>query len=290
MKRANEFIIQLRDEANKTKDRFKKKALMSAADVIETQFSSDDEIDAEVIKSFDGIGKGIIRRLSTPAKESSSSPSELSDIMGFGPSTIKKANSDGVYTILDAIKLGKHNWNNQQWIGLIHSDDLKLRIPREEVKLIGFSIISKIQKWVSLYELVGSYRRNKPDSGDVDILVFINNINNINNIITSLCTLIPAPEIVSSGNEKITLIWNPYGVYRHIDIFICSSEKQWIPMLLHTTGSVEHNTELRRLAIARGWKLSQHGLTRVNEEFISLDTEESLYKLLEIPYQHPHNR
>ncbi len=64
--------------------------------------------------------------------------------------------------------------------------------------------------------------------------------------------------------------------------------------LVHFTGSAEHNVRLRAIARDRGWSLSEHGFTRLNDdgevvsgkgaELRTFATEEEVYAFLDLPF------
>ena len=64
--------------------------------------------------------------------------------------------------------------NNKQKIGLKYYEDLLKRIPRKEMekhdKFITEFINSIDKNDDLIYEIVGSYRRNASNSGDIDVL------------------------------------------------------------------------------------------------------------------------
>ena len=64
--------------------------------------------------------------------------------------------------------------NSAQRIGLRHVEDFKKRIPRAEVEEIGKvvrEVVDALGEGKLRTELCGSYRRGKPSSGDVDVLI-----------------------------------------------------------------------------------------------------------------------
>ncbi len=65
--------------------------------------------------------------------------------------------------------------------------------------------------------------------------------------------------------------------------------QQWGSALMYFTGSKEHNISLRRLAIERGWKLSEYGLFK-DDKILASKTEEEIYKKLSVPFIEPRNR
>ena len=59
--------------------------------------------------------------------------------------------------------------------------------------------------------------------------------------------------------------------------------------LNYFTGSKDHNVALRRIAMAKGWKLNEYGLYR-GEKMIAGRTEEEIYKKFGMDYIEPELR
>ena len=64
----------------------------------------------------------------------------------------------------------------------------------------------------------------------------------------------------------------------------------WGSALVHFTGSVDHNVELRRRAHARGFKLNEYGLTPTDGEPTPFAEEAGLYAALDLPWIPPEMR
>ncbi len=59
--------------------------------------------------------------------------------------------------------------------------------------------------------------------------------------------------------------------------------------LVHFTGSAEHNVRLRAMARDRGWSLSEHGFTKIDDESerVTFATEQEVYEFLGLPFIDP---
>ena len=91
--------------------------------------------------------------------------------------------------------------------GLKHFDDLEKRIPRDEIdeyKEQLSEIFYSCTPENSYFEIVGSYRRGKQDSGDIDIIITNknNNVFSFNNFIDELIKKNIIIEVLSRGNVK----------------------------------------------------------------------------------------
>jgi DNA polymerase (family 10) len=118
----------------------------------------------------------------------------------------------------------------------------------------------------------GSVRRMKETIGDVDILVAASNPKKI---ISHFISLPGAVKIWSQGLTKASI-----RLRQGFDVDLrVLPERQFGSGLQYFTGSKEHNIALRKIAIAKGLKLSEYGLFR-NKKMIAGGTEEGIYKAL----------
>ena len=242
---------------------------------------------------------------------------ELTKIPEIGPSAADKLYSKGIKTIEElTLEYSKNPGllNSKQAIGLKYNKDLEQRIPREEMnswntffkELMEKTIIGMDKKPKNYsIELVGSYRREKETSGDIDILVSSDKYKN------ELMTLFKK-NLYSSGitNEELTFSSGPtkyMGLgkineyYRHIDIFYYS-KKEYPFALLFSTGSGKFNIQMRTHANKNGYSLSEKELKKLNgksvteEEYSEIikkkypETEEDIFKFLKIDYTIPKER
>jgi DNA polymerase/3'-5' exonuclease PolX len=97
-------------------------------------------------------------------------------IYGVGPKRAQTlVDKDGVNTIAE---LRKHEdlLNNVQKKGLKYYEDILERIPRNEIvkyEKIFRKSFKKVSKKGDRFEIVGSYRRGAKTSGDIDIIITI---------------------------------------------------------------------------------------------------------------------
>jgi len=155
--------------------------------------------------------------------------------------------------------------------------------------------------------VTGSYRREKPNSGDIDILITtdVHNKDLMNKFYNNLIsTGIVAPEnVISKGPVKIMAVAKINSLFRHLDIFYYP--KDVYPFaLLFTTGSKELNTTMRSNALKLGYSLNERNLTHGSpsgqqvskEEYLSKikkdkpETEEDIFKFLGMKYLEPKER
>ncbi len=119
------------------------------------------------------------------------------------------------------------------------------------------------------YTVCGSYRRNSPDVGDLDILAERSktkvNLDGLN--------------VEWSGDDKIG--FELHGM--HVDIKFVP-KKSWGAGLLHHTGPWGFNIMLRTHAKRKGMILNEYGLfNRDTDEVVAQKTEEEILKQLLTP-------
>lgn len=145
------------------------------------------------IKGLPGFGKSLTEHVKEilethemkAAKESDFAKhvQVLLTVHGIGIQAARKFVKSGIFTVdklRGAYALGTVTLNDAQKLGLKYYDDMQLRIPRSEMlkheRLIK-SIMLELTS-TGTVEIVGSFRRNAPDSGDIDLLIIIYYLNN----------------------------------------------------------------------------------------------------------------
>jgi DNA ligase-1 len=239
----------------------------------------------------------------------------LSKVAGIGRATATKLYNDFNITTVQELKelyeLNKSIINSKQAIGLIHYDDLLKRIPRSEMDNWKDILTSIFQDTLDSLNIdgsliiSGSYRREKDDSGDVDVLIIskIYNESLMNLFYINLLEsgIFKKENIIASGGTKIMAIAKILDTFRHVDIFYFSLEV--FPFaLLFTTGSKEFNLKMRSHALKRGFSLNERNLTKKNgnlvsdEEYIAKinkrlpTSEEDIFNFLDYKYVEPKYR
>lgn len=301
----NDIIYQELINLSLTQDNaFKAKAFKNAAKVVKK--INKDIVSIDDVKGVKGIGKSTIEKIAIildtgglPESASQNSKNlfiqELTQIYGVG---IKKAKElVKVISSFEELESNKDELlNAKQLIGLKHYKDLLLRIPRNEMDSHN-KIITKIwanNKFSKTFEIVGSYRRNKMDSGDIDILVTFPK-NSPKQFKLLIQQLVDANYLVDN------LAWGPKkymgvcrlenGLSRRIDIIYCSKE-EYPFCLLYFTGSGEYNRSMREHANILGFKLNEKSLEKTDETKakIVFKTEKEIFDFLKIPYLEPQDR
>jgi DNA polymerase (family 10) len=219
---------------------------------------------------------------------------ELTDNMGIG---LAKAQE-----LIDA-GLKKSNQIHMKKFRDLLTDATKLFLDKKPNSKIPNSDIKKLEPYILIapykIKLVGSYRRNKEFSSDIDVMVVDENpdvLAEYKNKLAEKLEVYP----YSVGQDKFSLIVdarkllaNSDSVYK-IDVFRCSPANE-IPMLLYSTGSKEFNIRMRSQAKKKGFLLNQLGLFRKKadgstERVPDLNTEKDYFDILGMTYLEPHER
>ena len=139
--------------------------------------------------------------------------------------------------------------------------------------------------------LVGSYRRGRPDSGDLDILYKCTKATEFRQFPEKLqAHLGDKWRVMSQGASKVSGILSlTPRVAVEVDIWIATPEN-WAAMLLYATGSKEHNVKMRFIAKHRGYLLNQYGVWDEKNKLIPTRTEREIFDLLKIKWRAPEDR
>jgi DNA polymerase/3'-5' exonuclease PolX len=208
-------------------------------------------------------------------------------IYGIGPVTAINFYNQGFRTVDDLWYKAK--LTEAQKNGILWRDHFAERIPREEMDIINDTIGEIFKPNNIKYVITGSYRREEPSSGDIDILVEARSDLDMDLILLLLDEYIPT--ILSKGPKKFAGVFqlsdNDYG--RRLDILLVSMES-WGTSLLHFTGSGRFNVLMRNKAKSLGMKLSEYRLTDKNGVALPVNTEEDIFDYLKVKYLAPKER
>lgn len=133
-------------------------------------------------------------------------------------------------------------------------------------------------------QIAGSLRRKKEMVGDIDLLV----VSNSHQQVTESFLKFPEiREVITKGSTKTSVILE-LGI--QVDLRVVKPES-FSAALLHFTGSKEHNTKLRSLALRKGLRLNEYGIINLDDgEIIYPQSEKEIYKELGMPYIIPEIR
>lgn len=236
--------------------------------------------------------------------EISATIKELTRVSGIGPAKAKELTNLGIKSVND---LWKHTnkLNHHQLIGLKYFEDFELKIPREEIERIETVMRREIGKLDSRFEMTicGSYRRGKPESGDIDVLLshptFTSeskkkNITLLADVVKTLenCGLIV--DTISIGDVKFMGVCKIDAKARRLDIRLMPYD-QYYCAVLYFTGSDLFNQQMRTHAMNNGFTLNEYCLRRVGSggiagEPLPVTSEEDIFAYMDYPYKKPTER
>jgi DNA polymerase (family 10) len=220
----------------------------------------------------------------------------LSGIEGLGPKLIKALYDQlGVKTIDDleaAAEAGKvrhlphFGEKSEQKIlkGIAFLKQRGGRIPLGDAWPLMHELAERLRavRGVERIEVAGSIRRRKETIGDGDLLVVSREPERV---MDALATLPEVADVIAHGSTK-TSVKLRSGM--DVDMRVIPAES-FGAALLYFTGSKAHNIALRKLAIAKGLKLSEYGVFR-GERTVAGLTEDDVYAALGLPYIPPELR
>ncbi len=290
----------LSDNAYLNKDMYRAAAFDKAAYVISQLKYAVNKTTLNRLKSkkHPGIGDGIMDRIEEyvlTGKIAGANPIgfELADMTGVGPATLAAWSKLGIHnrtTLQKRVDEGSIKLTTSQLFGLKYYDDLHKRLDRTLVKKVADEIRECVMKVdsQSSFDIVGSYRRGLPTSGDVDLIVSQIDADDLMKCVTAKANFVGE---LSRGSSRIIFLWRE-GHVLQVDILIASD---YYAALNYFTGSDKHNIELRIAAKLAGLRLSQNGLFVLHDgknvgDKIILTSEEDIYRRIGVDYVEPKDR
>lgn len=306
-------------EANK-KDRFRFLAYSNAILVLKQKYKNDITIkDLPDLKKTKGIGKKIYAKIEEILKTK-----KLEAVLKLPPKSKKEQTLDIFLGILGVGEKTANSWydqgyrnlddidqdelNRTQKLGIKYYNDMKLQIPRIEIKCAydlyinyGLTKISKQYNLKFRYIIAGSYRRLKSFSNDIDVLITettqkYNNHELMIILIDEFKKIKLIREELTKGKSKFTGLSKiklsnriDFPV-RRFDIELVKPD-DWYYALLYFTGSKTTNEKMRFQAKKQGYLLNQYGLFDLeNKERFDAKSEKDIFKKLGMDYLEPEYR
>jgi DNA polymerase (family 10) len=187
----------------------------------------------------------------------------IRDLPGFGQKTEQN--------ILASIQMSR-------MAGKRHLLGSVLPVAREiEQRLASLSSVGQVS-------LAGSIRRRKETIGDLDILATSMRPEEVMEAFSSLPGV---SRILARGTTKTSVVLST-GVQADLRVV---RDEHYGAALQYFTGSKEHNIALRKLAIARNWRLNEYGLVDLaTGRMIAGEDEAGVYQALGLPWIPPELR
>jgi DNA polymerase beta len=211
---------------------------------------------------------------------------ELLKIYGVGPAKAEELVKEHRIRSLDDLRVRADELlNDKQMIGLRYLEEFNERIPRAEMKKHEKVLMKALKEVDARFEgqIVGSFRREAADSGDIDLLVklpstippaeaqevfqrLIQYLFGGLEYITDTLALGPK-KFMGVCRLKVALKGKGMGdgmasKHRRLDILL-TPEEEYPYALLYFTGSDMFNVGMRRIALDRGYTMNEHGMRPV---------------------------
>jgi DNA polymerase (family 10) len=294
-------------------EKFKPRAYEKAARSIEALTEEVADIFArggiEALKEIPGVGESIAQKIAELVqtgkleyyeklkKEIPVDVAGLSAIEGVGPKKIKtlyqKLKIKTVEDLEKAAREGKirklpHFGEKSEQDILKSIEFLKKGKGRA---LLGYilplakEIEDRLKKLpeVKQVALAGSARRMKETVGDLDFLVVSDKPEKVMDFFVSMPEVV---DILGKGKTK-SMVRLKVGIDADLRVV---EEKSFGAALQYFTGNKEHNIALRKIAIEKGWKLSEYGVFDKHDKYIAGRTEEEVYAKLGLQWMPPEMR
>lgn len=225
---------------------------------------------------------------------------QLLKVHGIGPAKARKLVDAGITSIedlKDKLKANPKLLDAAQRIGLAHFDDFQLRIPREEMIAHDVKIHELLDANMTA-ELVGSYRRGASTSGDIDVLLTVDEPDPKSQVlefhwyVEDLRKAGYITDVLALGDHKCMAVCKVGDKYRRLDLLLTPKEEMAFA-ILYFTGSDTFNVAMRSWALELGWSLNEHGFSRVGKPVAAappMATEEDIFAFLGLQYVPPTER
>lgn len=155
----------------------------------------------------------------------------------------------------------------------------KIRTPYDQAKAVADELLKKLSPACDKIVIVGSLRRGLETIGDIDLLCLPKEPA----LLESLTSDLSESQVIGVGGN-----WMMTGTFQGISFNVCKTvPKSWGASLLHCTGSVQFNIDLRSLAKGKGFSLNQNGLwlkTGDEEQLVAGVSEDEVFRALNLQY------
>jgi DNA polymerase (family 10) len=264
----------------------------------------------KLLEEIPGVGEGIAKKIieflkTGKVKEyerlKKAVPSHINILMripGMGSKKVKKLNKIlNIRTVSDLEKAARaHKIANIEGFGEKSEQDIlegialmrksKGRIPLKTAERTADKIISRLKRLKEVKQIssAGSLRRRKSTIRDIDILVSSDKPEKVINAFTKLKDI---QKVLAKGPTKATIVLKS-GIQSDLRVL---PPESWGAGLFYFTGSKNYNIEMRKIAIKKGYKLSEYGLfDKQTGRMIAGKTEKEICKKLGVKWLKPEQR
>ena len=288
---------------------FKIRAYRNAGETVAAEPTSVAAFGDAALRALPGVGKDLASRIreiaetgDTPYRQEllADFPATILDLLrlqGVGPKTVKRLYDELGVASLDTLEQAARDGRIRGMKGMgSKKESLILRAIDErrryagrhlsaEVAAVARRIVEALAVAESQAEFVpvGSLRRRAETCGDLDILA----VGATSAVMTTFTELPQVTRVLGHGDTKSSILLD--GALQ-ADLRLVRPDQKGAA-LQYFTGSKAHNIQLRDRAMARGLRLNEYGLTRLEDgAVIAGATEEGIYEALGLAWVPPELR
>ncbi len=296
---------------------FKPQAYRNAARTIENLSEDIEEVHEKgELENLPGVGKSIAEKIgefldkgrmnyyTQLKKEVGVDIEQLLRIPTLGPKRIKllsqKLNIKTIADLEKAVKNGKlrtiPGFGEESEKHILQGIELLKSHPLRFTYAQALPIVQEMTNYLlksgfaQKVEIAGSFRRGKETVGDLDFLVISTQPEKVTQAFVSHPDV---KEVLASGSTKSSI---RLGNGMQVDLRVVE-KKEFGSALLYFIGNKEHNIELRKLALSKGYTLSEYGLFKLkgksgvkDKNWVAGRTEQEVYDKLGLKYMEPELR
>lgn len=200
-----------------------------------------------------------------------------------GPKTAEKWYNAGYRKLSD---IPSTACTAEQCTALRFHEHLIQRIPREEIQEAEQILTQFAQPKGIFFQICGSYRRQLPTSGDIDILIIAKENQNV------LSEFLQCPIFTTTlacGPKKFLGICRIREIYRRIDVEVVQPV-EYPFAVTYFTGPASFNVKMREHCMRYGLRLNEKSLTDATGKSYPAESEEALFAMLGLQYLTPEER
>ena len=294
---------------------FKIRAYQNGARILETMEDFEERLKSDTLEEVSGLGKALCEKITTLHLTGkldyfetlrASVPSGLLDMLeipGLGGKKIKALSEALSLETIDDLKKAciQGRVAELKGFGSTSQDNILDGIKNRErynarhlwwsARDVALPILDSLRALpeVEIAEIAGSFRRRMETVGDLDFIVASSKPGPVMEFFVSMEGV---SEVTARGETKSSVRLSS-GMQSDLRVV---PPKQFYFTLHHFTGSKDHNVKLRQRALARGFSLSEWGLSATNEGNRaaklpkSILNEDELFKYLGLAFVPPELR
>jgi DNA polymerase (family 10) len=217
---------------------------------------------------------------------------ELMRVPGVGPKTAYKLSVKYGVKSIEALREASSSGKLSKAVGPVIAERLAVELakmtegrPNRMLLVEAFYLTSQLvayfeEKGIEV-QPAGSLRRGTPTVGDIDLLTTDTGASD------AFVVFPGVDRVIERGPTKVSIVLRS-GT--QVDLRTVKKD-EFGAALVYFTGSKQHGIELRNVAIRKGWKLNEYGITDPKtQEVLAGRTEEEVYATLGLQFIPPELR